>query len=152
MFCNDLDELVCLTINERGLDPSETTVLVGLDQGQGSLKVAVTLVNRKDGDEKQNRSKYSQVRAIWIIKSHIKDWSSPICWVSISPPPPLNVSHYKWTAHTVIHILRVLLQRILKTPVLRNFFWCRFILEFQRSTWTWSRSWRIWRFKLWSFL
>ena len=64
MFCNDLDELVCLTINERGLDPSETTVLVGLDQGQGSLKVAVTLVNRKDGDEKQNRSKYSQVRAI----------------------------------------------------------------------------------------
>ena len=46
---------------ERGLDPSETTALVVLDHVQGSLKVAVTLVNKMDGDEKQMRSKYSQV-------------------------------------------------------------------------------------------
>ena len=63
MFCLDLDELVSLAIHERGMNPYETTGLVGLDQGQGSLKVGLTLVENNDDEEKENRrSKYSQVQ------------------------------------------------------------------------------------------
>ena len=61
MFCNDLDELMSLALVERGLDPLTTTGLVGLDQGQGSLKVALTLLDSENEDKENCRAKYSQV-------------------------------------------------------------------------------------------
>ena len=63
VFCSDLDELVTLAVHERGLDPFATTGLVGLDGGQGSLKVALTLVENSE-DKENKRSKYSQVSLI----------------------------------------------------------------------------------------
>ena len=67
VYCNNLDELVSLTLLERGLTPSTTTGLIGLDQGQGSLKVALTLVSNQceeseSDHEKENsrRSTYSE--------------------------------------------------------------------------------------------
>ena len=49
------------TLQERGADPRDTTGLVGLDSGQGSLKVALTLVNHEGAEEDKERAKYSQV-------------------------------------------------------------------------------------------
>ena len=63
MFCSDLDELVTLAVHERGLDPFATTGLVGLDGGQGSLKVALTLVENSE-DKENKMSKYSQVSCL----------------------------------------------------------------------------------------
>ena len=67
VYCNNLDELVALTLLECGLTPSTTTGLIWLDQGQGSLKVALTLVSNQgevsesDHDkENSRRSTYSE--------------------------------------------------------------------------------------------
>ena len=51
-------------MQERGLDPITTTALVGLDQGQGSLKVALTLVNSNEEEKENQRSTYSQVNTL----------------------------------------------------------------------------------------
>ena len=58
MHCSDLDELVTLAVHGRGLDPFATVGLVGLDQGQGSLEVGLTLVDNSADADKEN--KYSQ--------------------------------------------------------------------------------------------
>ena len=50
-----------LVILERGFNPGTTTGLVGLDQGQGSLKVALTLLDSQEEDKENHRASYSQV-------------------------------------------------------------------------------------------
>ena len=37
--CLDVDELVLQTVRERGLNPAEVNILLGIDDGQGILKV-----------------------------------------------------------------------------------------------------------------
>ena len=48
-------------LTERDLLPEQTTGLVGLDQGQGSLKVALTLTENSSERKDVKRSSYSQV-------------------------------------------------------------------------------------------
>ena len=71
VFCNNLDQLVCLALQERGEDPRDITGLVGLDQGQGSLKVALTLVNKNKDDEESVRSKYFEGVAPKTLKIQV---------------------------------------------------------------------------------
>ena len=66
-----------MTMQERGLDPIDTTALVGLDQGQGSLKVALTLVNNNEEEKENQRSKYSQV---FLLCWKGFGWSHGIEW------------------------------------------------------------------------
>ena len=49
VYCNDISELVLRLLEYRGLDPNTTDAKLGLDKGQGSVKVTVNVVqNRKD--------------------------------------------------------------------------------------------------------
>ena len=59
VFCSDLRDLVSHLIAKRGMDPTNSDIHIGIDGGQGSLKVGVTITERDD--EVQNtRSKYYQ--------------------------------------------------------------------------------------------
>ena len=70
VYCNDCDSLLKEVLSVREMNPHETTVLVGLDDGQGLLKVCMTVqLNKTDGidnfepDENRSdmaRSSYSE--------------------------------------------------------------------------------------------
>ena len=47
VFCNDCDSLLKEFMSIREMNPHETTVLVGLDDGQGLLKVCMTVQENK---------------------------------------------------------------------------------------------------------
>merc|ERR1711872_1101262 len=47
VFCNDCDSLLKKLLSIREMNPHETTVLVGLDDGQGLLKVCMTVQENK---------------------------------------------------------------------------------------------------------
>ena len=58
----DLDSFVQHILRERGLNPYETYVKVGIDDGQGKLKFALTLGSKdKPKDEKES------VKKVFII-------------------------------------------------------------------------------------
>ena len=68
VVCNDCDSLVKDTLSVRGFNPHESSVLVGLDDGQGMVKIYVTVQSNKvdsaaDNDilEDKKRSHYSEV-------------------------------------------------------------------------------------------
>ena len=65
VFCNDVDKLVSDMIEHRELDPTTCDVHVGIDGGQGSLKVGATVTDRADS-EKSGRTRYSYVRFVSI--------------------------------------------------------------------------------------
>ena len=58
MFCSDLDKLVSDMISHRNIDPVTSDVKVGIDGGQGMLKVGMTISDR-DNTEHVGRSHYS---------------------------------------------------------------------------------------------
>ena len=75
VFCNNCDDLVQEALECRGLNPHESTVLVGLDDGQGILKICTTIqgnigepdsLEDSQGDDsdksERRRSKYSEVK------------------------------------------------------------------------------------------
>ena len=71
VFCNDCDILVQQVLTVRGLNPHESTVLVGLDDGQGMVKICATIQgNRPEADltntevADQKRSTYSEVELL----------------------------------------------------------------------------------------
>ena len=74
VYCNNLDELVSLTLLERGLTPSTTTGLIGLDQGQGSLKVALTLVSNQGEVSESVRDKENSRRSTYSEGVASKDF------------------------------------------------------------------------------
>ena len=74
VICNDCDSLVMKSLSARAMNPHDSTVLVGLDDGQGFLKLCVTIQsNRADnldqpdslegegGEALQARAHYSEV-------------------------------------------------------------------------------------------
>ena len=61
VFCNDVDKLVSDLIEHRELDPTTCDVHVGIDGGQGSLKVGATVTDRTDTGN-SGRTRYSYVR------------------------------------------------------------------------------------------
>ena len=62
VYCSDLDELLLRTIQSRGLDHSQVEPLIGVDGGQGFLKVGLILNECQTVEEsKGKRSKYSEV-------------------------------------------------------------------------------------------
>ena len=93
IFCNYLDQLVCLALQERGEDPRDITGLVGLDQGQGSLKVALTLVNKNKDDKESVRSKDSE----GVAPKNFKDTSvKKLLLLSVYPDiPEVHSNLYK---------------------------------------------------------
>ena len=67
-YCNDCDALVQEALALRGLNPHESTVLVGLDDGQGIVNIRTTIQGNRtttdisDKDETdRKRSQYSEV-------------------------------------------------------------------------------------------
>ena len=61
-YVKDLDSFVQHILRERGLNPYETYVKVGIDDGQGKLKFALTLGSKdKPKDEKES------VKKVFII-------------------------------------------------------------------------------------
>ena len=98
VFCNDLDQLMCLALQERGEDPRHITGLVGLDQGQGSLKVALTLVNKNQDGEESVRSKYSE----GVAPKNFKDTSvKKLLLLSVYPDIPEVHSNLKGQCHLI---------------------------------------------------
>ena len=62
VFCHDSNALVLKVLSERGMDPHSSDVHVGIDGGQGILKLAITATDRKDAIKSSGgRSHYSEV-------------------------------------------------------------------------------------------
>lgn len=60
MYCTDVEGLVAKVIEERGLSVHSTDLHIGMDLGQGSLKLALILTDRSKED-KTGRAHYSDV-------------------------------------------------------------------------------------------
>ena len=60
VFCSDLGSMVSHLIECRDLDPDKADVHIGIDGGQGSVKVGITVTTREDS-QMQGRAKYSYV-------------------------------------------------------------------------------------------
>ena len=62
VYCTDLDELLLRTIQSRGLDHGQVEPLIGVDGGQGFLKIGLILNECQVGeDSRGERSKYTEV-------------------------------------------------------------------------------------------
>ena len=60
MFCSCPDSLVSYLVSQRDMNADTSDVHIGIDGGQGMLKVGLTVTDR--GDRKEDgRSKYSEV-------------------------------------------------------------------------------------------
>ena len=60
VVCTDVDELAARVLAHRGYAAGDSTILIGLDDGQSILKVCTTIQpNDKDKDEKENETKRS---------------------------------------------------------------------------------------------
>ena len=60
VFCSDLMSMVSHLIECRDLDPEMADIHIGIDGGQGSVKVGVTVTTREDL-AMQGRARYSYV-------------------------------------------------------------------------------------------
>ena len=58
VYCNDISELVLRLLEYRELDPSTTDAKLGLDKGQGSVKVTLSIMER-DERVKTGRQTYA---------------------------------------------------------------------------------------------
>ena len=75
VVCNDPDQLVQTKIAEAGLDIHKAMVKVGLDDGQGMLKVCATIEELQDEAEegsKKRRACYKDVRIFVAAKTALK--------------------------------------------------------------------------------
>ena len=55
VYCNDVEGLIFFLKLERALD-DDAIIKIGIDGGQGSLKVCLTIHSQKDEDEKRLKS------------------------------------------------------------------------------------------------
>ena len=62
MYCTDVQGLIERVLRERGLSPSSTDVHIGMDGGQGWLKLGLILTDRSK-DITTARASYSEVIA-----------------------------------------------------------------------------------------
>ena len=70
VFCSDLKSLVSHLLQCREIFPKKADIHVGIDGGQGSVKVGITITTREDS-QIQGRAKYSYVSMIILPKSEI---------------------------------------------------------------------------------
>ena len=61
MFCTDLPSLICEIISHRDLSVDHTDIHIGLDGGQGWLKVGLIVTDRSK-ELKTGRAHYSEVQ------------------------------------------------------------------------------------------
>ena len=54
-----IDNLVVEVLLERGLKPEDVNILIGIDDGQGILKVSIVMID-KNIDNREGRSHYSE--------------------------------------------------------------------------------------------
>ena len=59
VYCNDVSQLVIRLLEHRGLDESTADIKLGLDGGQGSLKVTLSIMD-KDERMKSGRQTYAE--------------------------------------------------------------------------------------------
>ena len=59
VFCDDPNQLVLDILAHRGMDPQNSDVHCGIDGGQGSLKIGITVTEK--GTKKLGRAHYSDV-------------------------------------------------------------------------------------------
>ena len=95
VYCNDCDALIQEVISQRGLNPHESTVLVGLDDGQKFLKICATIqsnIKAEDDLPEKFRSTYSQ----GVCSKNFKDSSvKKLLILSAWPDVPENHSNIK---------------------------------------------------------
>ena len=63
VFCKDITEFTNFLIDERALDPNDTTIKIGIDDGQNLLKVCMSLqsLTKIASEDKKARSTYADV-------------------------------------------------------------------------------------------
>ena len=61
MICSDPDKLVQLVLRERGMNPSTSVILTGMDDGQGFCKIGVVFLDTEGDLAEDSRAKYSEV-------------------------------------------------------------------------------------------
>ena len=59
VFCTDVHLLVAKLIEERELDPASMDVHLGIDNGQGSIKIGLTITRRQEQESSAGRAHYS---------------------------------------------------------------------------------------------
>ena len=61
VFAKDVEELVCFVMKERGLTPETSLVQIGIDDGQGLLKVMLSVKEKNPQEEtKGKKAKYKE--------------------------------------------------------------------------------------------
>ena len=68
VVCSNVDKLVLELMKRRDLDSNNCDIHIGIDGGQGSLKVGMTVTDREI-EETLGRSKYSEV-SLLNLRSH----------------------------------------------------------------------------------
>ena len=53
-------------MHDRNMDPDNTDIKIGADDGQGLFKINVQLLTRDKEPESNSRAKYSEVRIIIV--------------------------------------------------------------------------------------
>ena len=71
VFCTDCNQLTLDVMAHRGLNSHTCNVHIGLDGGQGMLKVALTITDRL-GIEKSDRASYSEVIINFVLPNSNK--------------------------------------------------------------------------------
>ena len=87
-YCTDVNAFVTEIIAERGLDPERTIVQIGLDDGQGLIKVMMTIKTLEDDQhlvlmDKKRRSSYSDYAPLKFKDSGVQKLMllavAPVC-------------------------------------------------------------------------
>ena len=60
-ICSDPGEFIAKVIVERNMDPEQTVIKIGADDGQGLFKLNVQLLSREGETGSDGRAKYSDV-------------------------------------------------------------------------------------------
>ena len=66
VLCSDPQEFVYKVMHDRNMDPNNTDIKIGADDGQGLFKINVQLLTRDKEPESNSRAKYSEVRIIIV--------------------------------------------------------------------------------------
>ena len=61
VICSDPGEFIAKVIVERNMDPEQTVIKIGADDGQGLFKLNVQLLSREGETGSDGRAKYSDV-------------------------------------------------------------------------------------------
>ena len=117
VYCTNLDELIRRLVESRELDEETMTVKIGLDGGQGSLKVCLSVVTKEENMETGRRrfsegvankeNKLGSVHRL-IVLACMADAPENYCTVKLMLDK-LSMSDFSYTVSSDIKMLSILL-------------------------------------------